>query len=48
MVKCIKPTGEGEGESDIISDSECVGPKPKYEENCLCPDDNNYKISELH
>lgn len=37
VVKCVRPTGEGEGETDIVSDSECAGSKPKEKELCTCP-----------
>ncbi|KAK6644052.1 hypothetical protein RUM43_000317 [Polyplax serrata] len=34
VVYCIKPLGEGEGESQIVSNSECVSPKPHDTEPC--------------
>ncbi|GJQ74295.1 hypothetical protein Trydic_g19191 [Trypoxylus dichotomus] len=37
VVKCTRPTGQGEGEVVFISDSQCVGPKPKHREACTCP-----------
>lgn len=37
VVKCVRPTGEGEGETDIVSDYECAGPRPKEKESCICP-----------
>nr|XP_022900548.1 A disintegrin and metalloproteinase with thrombospondin motifs 6-like isoform X1 [Onthophagus taurus] len=40
VVKCIRPTGEGEGEVVYISDSNCIGPKPKSWESCTCYDTN--------
>lgn len=35
-MKCVRPTGEGEGEVDVISDKECAKPKPKLKEKCIC------------
>lgn len=36
VVKCVRPTGEGEGETVVVSDSECAGPKPRQKEPCRC------------
>lgn len=36
VVKCVRPTGEGEGEVDVIPDRECIKPKPKVKEKCRC------------
>lgn len=36
IVKCVRSTGEGEGEIDVIPDWECAKPKPRSKEKCSC------------
>nr|CAD7573895.1 unnamed protein product [Timema californicum] len=36
LVKCIKPTGEGQGASLIIPEGSCGVPKPDTERPCVC------------
>ncbi|CAG2062011.1 unnamed protein product [Timema podura] len=36
LVKCIKPTGVGQGASLIIPEGSCGGPKPDTERSCVC------------
>lgn len=36
IVKCVRPTGEGEGEVDVIPDGECAKPRPKVKDKCKC------------
>nr|CAD7396096.1 unnamed protein product [Timema cristinae] len=36
LVKCIKPTGVGQGASLIIPEGSCGGPKPDTERPCVC------------
>nr|CAD7447455.1 unnamed protein product [Timema bartmani] len=36
LVKCIKPTGVGQGASLIIPEGSCGGPKPDTERSCIC------------
>ncbi|KAF5299313.1 hypothetical protein FQA39_LY02486 [Lamprigera yunnana] len=43
IVKCVMPTGEGEGEWDLIPDYKCVPPKPKEKEKCSCGALKSYK-----
>lgn len=36
LVKCVKPTGFGEGETVFVSEAECDASKPPYREKCSC------------
>ncbi|XP_069699522.1 A disintegrin and metalloproteinase with thrombospondin motifs 12-like [Periplaneta americana] len=36
VVNCVKPIGEGEGETDIVPDNICVPPKPQASQPCDC------------
>lgn len=45
IVRCIKPTGFGEGEIVFVSESECASPKPTMWESCTCPTSNNLQIA---
>lgn len=40
VVRCVKPTGFGEGENVFVSESECAAPKPYEWESCSCPTSN--------
>ncbi|KAK4881405.1 hypothetical protein RN001_004724 [Aquatica leii] len=45
-VRCVIPTGDGETKINLVHEYQCVPPKPKDKENCVCSSKNKKRIKQ--